>query len=126
VAQAYDRPAALAIGSSPYARSRLRMPGPTSISRRASRGGEHRGALVARVLHELAAAGWRLEAAITDNGSEFRAGLFTSRLERLGHEHEQRGGRAEEGEQGVEAPKPNACPVRPTRMGACQPKPASR
>jgi transposase InsO family protein len=42
--------------------------------------------LVERVASELARAGWRLEAVITDNGSEFRAGAFAEGLERLGVE----------------------------------------
>jgi transposase InsO family protein len=41
-------------------------------------------ALVKRVASELARAGWRLEAVITDNGSEWRAGVFTSSLTELG------------------------------------------
>jgi transposase InsO family protein len=47
---------------------------------------EHCSALVERVASELAQAGWRLEAVVTDNGSEFRAGSFTGTLERLGVE----------------------------------------
>lgn len=43
----------------------------------------HCSALVERVASELAKAGWRLQAVITDNGSEFRAGDFTSTLARL-------------------------------------------
>jgi transposase InsO family protein len=43
-------------------------------------------ALVERVASELAQAGWRLEAVITDNGSEFRSREFGSGLERLGAE----------------------------------------
>ena len=35
---------------------------------------------------ELARAGWRLEAVITDNGSEFRSGHFGEGLDRLGVE----------------------------------------
>ncbi len=45
---------------------------------------EHCATLVERVASELAAAGWRLEAVITDNGSEFRARSFTEALTRLG------------------------------------------
>jgi transposase InsO family protein len=45
---------------------------------------EHCASLVERVASELAAAGWRLEAVITDNGSEFRARTFTDRLAPLG------------------------------------------
>ncbi len=41
-------------------------------------------ALVERVASELAAAGWRLEAVITDNGSEFRSRDFAGPLARLG------------------------------------------
>jgi transposase InsO family protein len=41
---------------------------------------EHCASLVERVAAELAAAGWRLEAVITDNGSEFRAHAFSDRL----------------------------------------------
>jgi transposase InsO family protein len=39
--------------------------------------------LVERVASELAAAGWRLEAVISDNGSEFRSREFGQGLERL-------------------------------------------
>jgi transposase InsO family protein len=42
---------------------------------------KHCSALVERVASELAHAGWRLEAVITDNGSEFRAGDFTHTLD---------------------------------------------
>lgn len=45
---------------------------------------QHCASLVERVAGELAAAGWRLEAVITDNGSEFRAHAFTDRLAALG------------------------------------------
>ena len=45
---------------------------------------KHCSALVKRVASELARAGWRLEAVITDNGSEWRAGVFTSSLDELG------------------------------------------
>jgi transposase InsO family protein len=44
---------------------------------------KHCSALVERVAGELARAGWRLEAAITDNGSEFRAGEFGDTLAQL-------------------------------------------
>lgn len=44
---------------------------------------EHCSALVRRVACELARAGWQLEAVLTDNGSEFRAGTFTDTLVRL-------------------------------------------
>jgi transposase len=47
----------------------------------------HCRALVDRVAQELARAGWRLEAALTDNGSEFRSREFTDRLAELGIEH---------------------------------------
>ena len=40
----------------------------------------HCSALVARVGSELAKAGWRLQAVITDNGSEFRSRGFTDTL----------------------------------------------
>jgi transposase InsO family protein len=43
----------------------------------------HCSTLVARVASELAKAGWRLQAAITDNGSEFRASNFTDTLTEL-------------------------------------------
>jgi transposase InsO family protein len=46
----------------------------------------HCSRLVARVASELAAAGWRLQAVITDNGSEFRARTFTDTLAALGIE----------------------------------------
>jgi transposase InsO family protein len=45
---------------------------------------KHCSALVTRVANELAAAGWRLEAVSTDNGSEFRSGAFLDTLKRLG------------------------------------------
>jgi transposase InsO family protein len=45
---------------------------------------EHCSTLVCRVASELARAGWRLEAVVTDNGSEHRAGTFTDTLEQLG------------------------------------------
>lgn len=44
----------------------------------------HCRALVERVAEQLAAAGWRLGAAITDNGSEFRGREFRDGLEALG------------------------------------------
>jgi len=44
---------------------------------------KHCSALVERVASELAKAGWRLEAVITDNGSEFRSHEFTEPLARL-------------------------------------------
>lgn len=46
----------------------------------------HCSALVERVASELARAGWRLQAVITDNGSEFRANDFTGTLCHLGVE----------------------------------------
>ena len=46
----------------------------------------HCRALVDRVAKELARAGWRLEAAISDNGSEFRAREVSDRLAELGVE----------------------------------------
>jgi transposase InsO family protein len=45
---------------------------------------QHCASLVERVASELAAAGWRLESVITDNGSEFRAHAFTDGLAALG------------------------------------------
>jgi transposase InsO family protein len=45
---------------------------------------QHCASLVERVASELAAGGWRLEAVITDNGSEFRAHTFTDHLAALG------------------------------------------
>jgi transposase InsO family protein len=47
----------------------------------------HCRALVNRVARELAAAGWFLEAVISDNGSEFRSGEFRKTVEELGVEH---------------------------------------
>ena len=44
----------------------------------------HTSALVERVASELAAAGWKLEAVITDNASEFRSREFRSMLSRRG------------------------------------------
>jgi transposase InsO family protein len=46
----------------------------------------HCRALVHRVASQLAQAGWRLQAVITDNGSEFRAREFRQELETLGVE----------------------------------------
>lgn len=43
----------------------------------------HCSALVRRVASDLARAGWRLEAVITDNGSEYRAGEFVDTLAAL-------------------------------------------
>ena len=43
--------------------------------------------LARRVARELAQAGWRLEAVMTDNGSVFRNADFTGPLERLGTAH---------------------------------------
>ncbi len=43
--------------------------------------------LAQRVASELAARGWRLETAMTDNGSEFRSREFTRTVEQLGAEH---------------------------------------
>jgi transposase InsO family protein len=44
-------------------------------------------ALVARVAEELAKAGWRLEALISDNGSEFRSGEFKETVDDLDVDH---------------------------------------
>jgi transposase InsO family protein len=48
---------------------------------------KHTRSLVHHVATELAAAGWKLRAVISDNGSEFRSREFTSQLERLGVQH---------------------------------------
>ena len=45
---------------------------------------EHCSALARRVASELARAGWKLKALITDNGSEYRAHAFTDTLAALG------------------------------------------
>lgn len=47
----------------------------------------HTSALVRRVAADLAAAGWRLEAVSTDNGSEFKSGVFRSAVAALGAKH---------------------------------------
>ena len=47
----------------------------------------HTRSLVHHVACELAAAGWKLRAVISDNGSEFRAKEFTGELECMGAEH---------------------------------------
>jgi transposase InsO family protein len=47
---------------------------------------QHCSALVRRVAAELARAGWRLQAVLTDNGSEYRAHAFTDTLDQLGVE----------------------------------------
>jgi len=47
----------------------------------------HARSLVHHVACELAAAGWKLRAVISDNGSEFRAKEFTGELECMGAEH---------------------------------------
>lgn len=44
---------------------------------------KHCSALVERVAGELARAGWRLEAVLSDNGSEFRSHVFTDTLAEL-------------------------------------------
>ena len=46
----------------------------------------HCSALVRRVAAELSAAGWKLEAISTDNGSEFRSGEFRAAVSALGAE----------------------------------------
>ena len=57
---------------------------------------KHCSSLVERVARELAQAGWQLQAAITDNGSEFRSRVFTATLERLGVQQRRiRAGRAD-------------------------------
>jgi transposase InsO family protein len=48
---------------------------------------QHTRSLVHRVTSELAAAGWRLKAVISGNGSEFRSKQFTAELQRLGVQH---------------------------------------
>jgi len=47
----------------------------------------HTRSLVHHVASELAAAGWKLMAVISDNGSEFRSQEFTSELKRLAVQH---------------------------------------
>jgi transposase InsO family protein len=47
----------------------------------------HTRSLVHRLAQELAGAGWKLKAVISDNGSEFRARAFTEELANLGAEH---------------------------------------
>jgi transposase InsO family protein len=47
----------------------------------------HTRSLVHHVASELAAAGWKLQAVISDNGSEFRSQEFTSELKRLAVQH---------------------------------------
>jgi transposase InsO family protein len=60
------------------------MPKWCRIGRQGSRGQLICSTLVRRVASELAGAGWRLEAVITDNGSEHRAGEFVDELTHLG------------------------------------------
>jgi transposase InsO family protein len=60
------------------------MPGRSCTPRRATRGQSTARPSVRRVASELAAAGWQLEAVLTDNGSEFRAGSFVAPLATLG------------------------------------------
>jgi transposase len=43
--------------------------------------------LARRVAAELAAAGWRLERVLTDNGGEFRSNVFRATLQQLGARH---------------------------------------
>lgn len=43
--------------------------------------------LARRVARDLKGFGWKLEAILTDNGSEFRAGTFRETVEKLGAEH---------------------------------------
>lgn len=47
----------------------------------------HTSGLVRRVARELQRFGWNLEAVLTDNGSEFRAGEFRETVQELGAEH---------------------------------------
>ena len=47
----------------------------------------HTRGLVHRVASELAAAGWKLRAVISDNGSEFRSKEFVGELQRLDVQH---------------------------------------
>lgn len=54
---------------------------------RGSPSGEQTSKLARRVCSELAAAGWRLEGVLTDNGREFRSGDFRSTLAELGVRH---------------------------------------
>ena len=48
---------------------------------------QHCQRLVHHVASELAAAGWKLKAVLSDNGSEFRSQEFTSELKRLAVQH---------------------------------------
>jgi transposase InsO family protein len=68
---------------------------------------KHCSALVRRVAAELAQAGWRLEAVITDNGSEFRAGELTGTLGKLGVEQRR-----------IRAGRPNLSAETPIRASA--------
>ena len=47
----------------------------------------HTSALVRRVAGDLAAAGWKLAAVSTDNGSEFKSGVFRTAVAELGARH---------------------------------------
>ena len=47
----------------------------------------HTSALVRRVAGDLAQAGWNLEAVSTDNGSEFKSGVFRQAVAELGAKH---------------------------------------
>lgn len=47
-------------------------------------GARYTSELARRVARELASRGWRLEAVMTDNASEFRSGAFGDALRRLG------------------------------------------
>ena len=72
-------------------------------------------ALVERVAGELAQAGWRLEAVITDNGSEVRAASFGRTLARLGAQQRRiRAGRRRTGTS-------SACSRRSSRSAGARP-----
>ena len=48
---------------------------------------KHTSALVRQVADELSAAGWKLKAVTTDNGSEFRSEIFANAVSRRGAKH---------------------------------------
>ena len=48
---------------------------------------KHTSALAHRVVADLAEAGWNVTAVLTDNGSEFKSGVFRQSVQELGAEH---------------------------------------
>ncbi len=70
-------------GSTPRSTSPAATSGPSSRRRRSTRAAKT-SQLARRVAADLAAAGWRLERVLSDNGSEFRSGVFGDTVRELG------------------------------------------